>query len=157
MIIVSMEARHIPALAQIEQACFSTPWTASALQEELGKGIFLVAEQENNIMGYVGCQTVLDEGYITNVAVASSYRRQGVGRALIQSLQTQARANNLTFVTLEVRASNEPAITLYRQMGFTMVGMRFHFYTMPDEDALLMTWYAATDSPLQNEGKERTV
>jgi len=155
MIIVPMEARHISELARIEQACFSTPWTENALREELGKGIFLVAEQEKNIMGYVGCQTVLDEGYITNIAVAPTYRRQGVGRALIRGLQTQARANRLTFVTLEVRTSNEPAIALYRQMGFTVVGTRPHFYTTPDETALLMTWYLAADVSSYNERSGR--
>lgn len=155
MIIVPMETRHISELARIEQACFSTPWTENALREELGKGIFLVAEQEKNIMGYVGCQTVLDEGYITNVAVAPTYRRQGAGRALIRSLQTRARASRLTFVTLEVRSSNEPAIALYRQMGFTVVGVRPHFYTAPDENALLMTWYSSANLSSHNEGSGR--
>lgn len=85
------------------------------LREELGKGIFLVAEQDGRTAGYVGCQTVLDEGYITNVAVSPDFRRQGIARALIAELTAKAGENKLAFVTLEVRESNAPAIALYTE------------------------------------------
>lgn len=111
------------------------------LREELGKGIFLVAERDGQAVGYVGCQTVLDEGYITNVAVSPDCRRQGIGRALIEELAQRARAQGLSFVTLETRASNAPAIALYEGAGFDRVGMRKNFYTAPSEDAVLMTLF----------------
>lgn len=111
------------------------------LREELGKGIFLVAEQDGAAVGYVGCQTVLDEGYITNVAVSPACRRQGIGRALVGALASHARGQGLTFVTLEARASNAPAIALYEGAGFRRVGVRRNFYTAPIEDAVLMTLY----------------
>ena len=82
MNIVVMQERHLAALAEIERACFHAPWSENMLREELGKGIFLVAEQDGRTAGYVGCQTVLDEGYITNVAVSPDFRRQGIARAL---------------------------------------------------------------------------
>ena len=106
MNIVVMQERHLAALAEIERACFHAPWSENMLREELGKGIFLVAEQDGRTAGYVGCQTVLDEGYITNVAVSPDFRRQGIARALIAELTAKAGENKLAFVTLEVRESN---------------------------------------------------
>lgn len=141
MTIVSMEERHLAALAEIEKACFHAPWSADMLHEELGKGIFLVAEQDGEVAGYVGCQTVLDEGYITNVAVSPDCRRQGIGRTLIEELKKRAAQSGLSFITLEARASNAPAIALYEGAGFRQVGVRRNFYTAPAEDAVLMTYY----------------
>ena len=141
MTIVPMAERHLAALAEIEKACFHAPWSESMLREELGKGIFLVAERGGQAVGYVGCQTVLDEGYITNVAVSPDARRQGIARALIAKLTDEARAAGLAFVTLEVRASNAPAIALYEGAGFGRVGVRKNFYTAPTEDAVLMTLF----------------
>lgn len=141
MTVVPMQERHLAALAEIEKACFHAPWSADMLREELGKGLFLVAERDGAAVGYVGCQTVLDEGYITNVAVSPGCRRQGVGRALIGALVSCAKAQGLAFVTLEVRASNMPALALYENAGFQKVGVRKNFYTAPAEDALLMTFF----------------
>lgn len=141
MTVVPMEERHLDTLAEIEKACFHAPWSADMLREELGKGIFLVAEQDGAAVGYVGCQTVLDEGYITNVAVSPDCRRQGIGRALIAELTERAKRAGLAFVTLEVRASNAPALALYEGAGFRRVGVRKNFYTAPAEDAVLMTLF----------------
>ena len=141
MTVVSMAECHVAALAEIERACFHTPWSEAMLREELDKGIFLVAERDGQAIGYVGCQTVLDEGYITNVAVSPDCRRQGVGSALIEELAQRARAQGLSFVTLEARASNAPAIALYEGAGFVHVGVRKNFYTAPSEDAVLMTLF----------------
>ena len=98
-----------------------------------------MAEQDGRTAGYVGCQTVLDEGYITNVAVSPDFRRQGIARALIAELTAKAGENKLAFVTLEVRESNAPAIALYTGAGFTPVGKRKNFYSNPTENAVLMT------------------
>ncbi len=141
MTVVPMEERHLDTLAEIEKACFHAPWSADMLREELGKGIFLVAEQDGAVAGYVGCQTVLDEGYITNVAVSPDCRRQGICRALIAELTERAKRAGLAFVTLEARESNAPAITLYEGAGFRRVGVRKNFYTAPAEDAVLMTLF----------------
>ena len=141
MTVVPMQERHLAALAEIEKVCFPAPWSADMLREELGKGLFLVAERDGVAVGYVGCQTVLDEGYITNVAVSPDCRRQGVGRALIGTLVSHAGAQGLAFVTLEARTSNMPAIALYENAGFQKVGVRKNFYTAPVEDALLMTFF----------------
>lgn len=141
MTVVPMAERHLAGLAEIEKVCFHAPWSESMLREELGKGIFLAAERDGQTVGYVGCQTVLDEGYITNVAVSPDCRRHGIGRALIEELASRARAQGLSFVTLEVRASNTPAMKLYEGAGFVRVGERKNFYTAPVEDAVLMTLF----------------
>ena len=111
------------------------------LKTQLGKGhVFLVAEDtEGCVMGYVGLMYVLDEGYISNVAVTPERRRQGVADALLDCLEKRARQIGLSFMTLEVRRSNFSAIKLYEKHGFCSVGERKNYYTAPKEDAILMT------------------
>ena len=139
MNIVVMQERHLAALAEIERACFHAPWSENMLREELGGGIFLVAEQDGKTAGYVGCQTVLDEGYITNVAVRPECRRQGIAGKLLQVFLDFAKGNHLAFLSLEVRASNYDAIALYGSRGFRSVGRRKNYYEHPREDAIIMT------------------
>ena len=139
MTIERMEERHIEDIAAIEKACFRHPWSADGLREELGRGLFLAAVEDGVTVGYVGCQIVLDEGYITNIAVLPAFRRRGIAERLLGALLE--RAEGLSFVTLEVRESNRPAAALYEKMGFSRVGVRKGFYTEPTEDAVLMTRY----------------
>ena len=80
-----------------------------------------------------------DEGYITNVAVDPSRRRQGVAAQLLQVFDNFARGNQLAFLTLEVRPSNTAAIALYQGFGFREVGRRRNYYDLPKEDALILT------------------
>ena len=84
---------------------------------------------------------LLDEGYIGNVAVRPAYRRRGIAGALLQALETLGREKALSFLTLEVRAGNAPAIALYEKNGYACVGRRPDYYDHPREDAILMTKY----------------
>ena len=103
---------------------------------------FIVAEANNGrAIGYAGLTVVLDEGYINNVAVRSQFRKNGVASALLDVFIRFAQAHELAFLTLEVRASNEAAIALYKKHGFEEVGRRKNYYEDPKEDALLMTRY----------------
>lgn len=139
-----MQEKQLHALADIEKACFGAPWSEEGLREELENphALFLVAEGSNGtVYGYIGCQVVLDEGYITNVAVSPAHRRKGVARQLIDTLLYHGSQRKLKFITLEARASNLPAITLYKARGFKPVGMRKNYYAAPREDAILMTYY----------------
>ncbi|MDR3767472.1 MAG: ribosomal protein S18-alanine N-acetyltransferase [Butyricicoccus sp.] len=140
--ITKMQAEHIPALAMIEKQCFQSPWSESALAAELEQenSLFLVAEGPDPL-GYVGCKTVLDEGYITNVAVRPDVRRHGIARRLLRELQKRAQKQGLSFITLEVRISNAAAIALYEKAGYISVGTRKAFYHDPKEDAMLMTYF----------------
>ena len=85
-------------------------------------------------------RTVLDEGYISNIAVSPALRRQGVGMALVQALQREGKTRGLSFLTLEVRVGNREARRLYERAGFREVGLRPGYYEKPREDALLMTY-----------------
>ena len=139
--ILDASSRHVDELVELERACFSIPWTREQLRVELPDSHheFLVAEGETGVLGYVGMMVVLDEGYISNVAVRPDARRQGIASALIRELLRRAGKLELSFVTLEVRASNAPAIALYESFGFQPVGRRKNYYDAPKEDAILMT------------------
>ncbi len=111
------------------------------LREELwnDSAVVIVAEgADGTVLGYAGLQTVLDEGYLNNVAVAPRFRRQGVADELIAAFVRFGQAR-LAFLTLEVRASNAAAIALYEKHGFQPVGRRKDYYDDPAEDAVLMT------------------
>ncbi len=139
--IVPMQEHHLDALAKLEKACFSTPWTRAGLAEELENpaAVFAVAEQNGVTAGYAGMTCVLDECYVDNVAVFPQYRRRGIARALMEHLIQAAKARNSSFLTLEVRASNTGAIQLYKALGFRQEGLRRSFYRLPPEDALILT------------------
>lgn len=133
--------RQLDAIAAIERECFSTPWTRDQLATQLSgdRHVFLAAELDGQVAGYVGMMYVLDEGYISNVAVGGEFRRRGIGDALIASLLSRCESLGLVFVTLEVRRSNAPARALYEKHGFVAVGERRNYYEQPREDAVLMT------------------
>lgn len=139
--IIDAEIGHIPMLEELEKQCFSSPWTSQMLQSQFpdDRHVFIVAENDGVVLGYVGMMYVLDEGYISNVAVSPSCRRQGIGDALINELLLRCEKLALSFVTLEVRESNQAARALYAKHGFTDVGQRKNYYDLPKEDAILMT------------------
>ena len=140
--IVPMTADHLDEVAELERVCFTTPWSRNMLAEELDNYLsaFLVALDDNdNVAGYAGLQAVLDEGYITNVAVRPDCRRQGIAGKLLQVFLDFAKGNHLAFLSLEVRASNYDAIALYGSRGFRSVGRRKKYYEHPREDAIIMT------------------
>ena len=146
--IVPMNADHLDEVVELERICFSTPWSRNMLAEELDNACsaFLVAEDDaGKVVGYAGLQVILDEGYITNVAVRPECRRNGVAGKLLQVFLDFGQANHLACLTLEVRASNYDAIALYGSRGFRSVGRRKNYYEHPREDAIIMTKEFTTD------------
>ncbi len=141
--LINADERWLPAIAALERQCFSDPWSVEMLRPELPDDSheFLLAVEGEELLGYVGLMTVLDEGYLSNIAVSPEHRRQGIAEALLKALLMRARARKLAFVTLEVRAGNTPAQALYRKLGFTEVGVRRGYYEHPREDAVLMTLF----------------
>ena len=140
--ICDVSAAHIPQIEMLEQRCFSLPWTAEQLKGQLkdAQHEFIAAlTPDAAVLGYVGMMYALDEGYISNVAVSPDHRRQGIADALITRLCEICTELELSFVTLEVRAGNAPAIALYEKHGFQRVGLRRNYYERPKEDALIMT------------------
>lgn len=138
-----MTSGHLDDVYIIETECFSHPWSRQSLENELNNetSLFLVAKEENEVIGYIGMSIVIDEGYIFNVAVREKYRNKGVATALINELVTCGKKNSFSFITLEVRESNLPAISLYSKFGFVKAGERKDYYSNPKENAILMTKY----------------
>ena len=135
-------AEHLPQMEEIEKRCFSIPWTQEQLRSQLKDAqheCIAALDRDGNVLGYVGMMCVLDEGYLANVAVLPEFRRMGIADRLIDRLTELARLRDLSFLTLEVRAGNAPAIALYRKHGFVPVGQRKNYYSLPREDAVLMT------------------
>ena len=135
--IVRMNESHVSAVAELERQNFSEPWPEIAVRSELTNklALWLVALDGEEVVGYVGSQTVLQEADMMNIAVADSHRRRGIARLLVEELIRQLDAYQLT---LEVRASNAPAIALYEALGFAQVGRRKNYYFKPKEDALIL-------------------
>ena len=131
----------LPQIQQIEQQSFSVPWTDAMLRMQLqpDSHVFLTAETDGAVVGYVGMLYVLDEGYISNVAVRPDHRRRGIAEALLAALEARGRALMLSFLTLEVRERNAAAIALYEKRGYRIAGRRKNYYEKPTEDALIMT------------------
>lgn len=131
---------HIPQIAKLEKICFSEPWSENGLLESYKNGTrFFIAEDNGNVLGYVGLSAVMDEGYITNIAVFPQYRKKDIATDLLNAVFEFAKQKNLTFVSLEVRKSNINAVSLYEKSGFKVEGLRKCFYNNPKEDALIMT------------------
>lgn len=134
------EKQHIKDIAQLEKECFSTPWSENTIEDAFEHGTkFFVAQKNNEVLGYLGISVVLDEGYITNVAVFPKTRRLGVASKLLEYLIDFAKKNRLSFISLEVRESNLSAISLYKKFGFENSGLRKNFYENPKENAIIMT------------------
>ena len=138
-----MTAAHLDGVCAIENECFAHPWSRGSLENALSdpNAVFCVAIENGGVIGYIGMLFVLDEGYICNVAVSQSFRKRGVGSALIQTLVTHCKKNDFAFLTLEVCESNAAARSLYEDFGFVKVGERKNYYTDPTENAVLMTLY----------------
>ena len=136
-----MNTGHLEAVANIEKMCFSNPWSYDALSSELQNPLaaFYVVERAGEPVGYAGMNYVLDEGYIANIAVHPDCRRKGCAAALLKKLHSFALEKGLAMLTLEVRASNIDAISIYENFGFARVGLRRGFYDSPKEDGIIMT------------------
>ena len=142
--VVPMTAAHIEAVAGLERVCFSTPWSAAALAEELDNppAVFRVAvDAAGAVLGYMGMHHVGDEGFVTNVAVDPTARRQGIAAALLAHMADYAVAHAFYRITLEVRVSNAAAIALYEGAGYVRDGVRPGFYRNPTEDAAIYSRY----------------
>ena len=140
MMIIEMNAQHVAQVAQLETLCFPDPWSEKSIASELTNplALWLVAVEDQQVAGYIGSQTVPDESDMMNVAVHPDHRRRGIAEALVRALCDALRQRGSVSLTLEVRASNEPAKTLYDKLGFEQVGRRPNYYRNPKEDALIL-------------------
>lgn len=140
MTIADMNEAHVAQIAQLEKQCFSDPWDERSVASELKNDLscWLVALDGDIVAGYVGSQTVLGETDMMNLAVHPDYRRQGIAEALVEALISKLKDRESHCLTLEVRASNAPAKSLYEKLGFRQVGLRKNYYHNPKEDAEIL-------------------
>ena len=135
-----MNESHVAQVAELEKRCFTAPWSENSIRYELTNPIslWLVAVEDGKLLGYVGSQSVMGEADMMNVAVEPESRRRGIGRRLVEDLVQALKDRQVNSLTLEVRASNEPAKALYEQLGFLQIGRRPNYYRNPKEDALIL-------------------
>ena len=135
-----MESGDISQIAQLEKLCFSDPWSENSIASELDNPLscWLVAVDNDMVVGYVGSQTVLDGSDMMNIAVHPDYRRKAIAENLIGKLEELLRERKSICLVLEVRASNTPAISLYTKLGFKQIGCRRNYYRNPREDAWIL-------------------
>ena len=137
---VSFDESHVAPIAELEKLCFSDPWSENSIRYELTNPLsyWLVAVEDGRVTGYVGSQSVLDEADMMNIAVHPDFRRRGVAQSLVKGLVAGLKEKDVRCLTLEVRASNDPAIALDQKLGFVQVGRRPNYYRNPKEDALIL-------------------
>lgn len=135
-----MERRDLDPVAGLEEVSFSEPWSWRLLEEGLSCpwDTYWVAEEEEDVIGYAALRILAGEGEIQRIAVHPSYRRQGVGKKLMEEMTSFATNQGVGDITLEVRAGNQAALSLYKSYGFSEEGIRKRYYRNPEEDAVIM-------------------
>lgn len=125
-----LRQKYIKAMSEIERECFDDPWSEEMLAGELDNPLafYVVALRGERVVGYAGMHKVLDEAYITNVAVTADFRRRGIADALMEHLFGECRDSGIDYITLEVREDNTGAQRLYEKNGFERCGRRVKYY-----------------------------
>ena len=142
--IEKMKKEYLDDVFEIDKASFPRPWSKDSFEEEMNNILakFIVAKDDDKVIGFAMCWFIMDECHIGNVAVQKEYRNQGIATMLLDNLLKDCDEHGTTYLMLEVRVSNEPAISLYKKLGFEETVVRKHYYKNPDgtyEDALIMT------------------
>ena len=135
-----MRQSDVSGVAEIEQLCFSDPWSLNTVKEGLESSLdtWLVLEEEGNILGYCVFRVIAGEGELLRIAVLPAYRGRGLSKKLMDRLVESSIKNGVKSLSLEVRESNDRAKNLYKTYGFTEEGVRKHYYLNPCENAVLM-------------------
>ncbi len=138
-----MREEDLPQVCAIENGSFPNPWRVMTFRGEIHNQtisfpLVIVHSLHKSVIGYVIFWKVFEDVQINNIAVHPDYRRLGIGRTVLEGIIEQLRKEGIKNVTLEVRPSNNAALTLYRKLGFRPLTIRKGYYTNPDEDALVL-------------------
>lgn len=142
--ITKMSKDDLVGIYEVEKTAFPIPWPISSFEEELRNMLatYLIAKIDNKVVGYIGLWFVMDECHITNIAVHAEYRRNKIASKLIDEMLVLCKKHETSYILLEVRKSNLPAINLYKKFGFKEDSIRKDYYKNPDntrEDAVMMS------------------
>ena len=163
----SMTEKDIPQIASIEKMVFTAPWSEAAFRSELADNamaLYLVLaddEKPDEVLAYGGIWKIFDEGHITNIAVIPKMQGKQLGKMLLHAMIQWGWANGMNHMTLEVRVSNNRAISLYKKAGFEEAGIRPGYYDGGNEDAIIMWLRRAaaddhdTEAATENVGGDR--
>lgn len=141
MNLIKMQPGHIDGVKELLDACFGvSAWSRDSVVAQLENPVSYcaVAVDDDRIVGYIAYEIIADEGSLVELAVEPAYRQQGIGRRLTELMLTSC--DGVRTVCLEVRASNDPALRLYRSMGFREISRRRDYYDDPREDAVIMIY-----------------
>src|SRR5205085_228208 len=129
-------------IVALEAESFTNPWSRDTLVWELRNSdvtrVYILRDDEERVAAFCVCWVIFDELHVNTLAVAAASRRQGLGSILMRAAMADAAAAGATKATLEVRASNEAALALYRRLGFDVAARRPRYYTKPEEDGLIL-------------------
>jgi ribosomal-protein-alanine N-acetyltransferase len=143
------ESDDLDAVAALEAATFTNPWTREMLERELRQSdvarVYVLRLPERPVAAFCACWIVYDELHINTLAVDQELRRQGLATLLLRQLMAEAVSDGAKRAFLEVRRSNEVALRLYESLGFAVTATRRLYYTHPEEDALVLTAVLADD------------
>jgi ribosomal-protein-alanine N-acetyltransferase len=132
----------IDAVAALEAATFTNPWTRDMLARELRESavarVYVLRLPGERVAAFCSCWLILDELHINTIAVAASLRRLGLATLLMTHIMAEAASEGARRTTLEVRRSNAAALGLYAALGFAVEGVRKDYYQQPREDALVL-------------------
>ena len=142
--IEKMKKEYIDEVFEIDKASVPIPWSKNSIEEEMNNILakFIVAKDNEKVIGFAMCWFIMDECHIGNIAVLSDYRNQGIATMLLDNLLEDCKEHGTNYLMLEVRISNTPAINLYKKLGFEESVVRKKYYKNPDgtyEDALIMS------------------
>jgi ribosomal-protein-alanine N-acetyltransferase len=141
--IIPMNYGHLNAVCEIENKCYTQPWSRIQYEEELGKtnAFYYAAVEDGIVIGYTGMWHIINEGHITTLAVSPDKRKSGIGTVLLHELIGTAKKLEMLGLMLEVRINNYDAQRLYMKNGFVLERIRKNYYSDTGEDALVL-WKA---------------
>lgn len=139
----------IDAIVGLEAESFTNPWSRETIVWELRNSdvtrVYLLRDEGGTVRAFCVCWVIFDELHINTLAVAPAVRRTGLATTLLRAVMAEAVAAGARAATLEVRASNTPALALYARLGFHVTTKRPRYYTHPEEDALIL-WRESLDT-----------
>ncbi len=131
----------VDAVCSLEEEAFSMPWHKQSFIEmiENKDALYLVAIEDNQVVGCCGLRSIVGEGDISNIVVKKECQGRGIAQLMLKELmETGNKRFQIESFTLEVRLSNQNAIHIYEKLGFNSEGIRKNFYEKPTEDAMIM-------------------
>jgi [ribosomal protein S18]-alanine N-acetyltransferase len=144
-------SEDLASVAALESVCFTNPWTREMLEQQVRGSdvarVYVLRDASGTIVAFCNCWVILDELHVNTIAVDPGHRRAGLARALMQGVMQEAVRDGCNKATLEVRESNLPARRLYATLGFAETGVRRHYYTQPEEDAIILWRELGSGSP----------